>query len=148
MERLESRSMLAADIVEAAIDPVPDEMVPDETVGTDSMDPIAVDEWQACEPFVCDLQPYDFVDPTPVVDPVIIDDSCLMGDDASLMVCEPVDIRVMTQLIDAVLELDVPFEDRDSGLERRDPCQRVSFPWRWMPSLNTNLEAQTSARSS
>ena len=86
--------MMAADIVEAAIDPVPDEMVPDETVGTDSMDPIAVDEWQACDPFVCDLQPYDFVDPTPAVDPVIIDDSCLLIDDSSLMVCEPIDVRV------------------------------------------------------
>ena len=86
--------MMAADIVEAAIDSVPDEMVPDETAVADSMDPIAVDEWQACEPFVCDLQPYDLVDPTPVVDPVIIDDSCLMIDDASLMVYEPIDIRV------------------------------------------------------
>lgn len=86
--------MMAADIVEAAGDPVPDEMVPDETLATESTDPIAVDEWQAWDPVVCDLQPYDFVDPTPVADPVVIDDSCLMIDDASLTVYEPVDIRV------------------------------------------------------
>lgn len=89
-ESLESRSMMAADVIEAAFDPVPDEMA-----ATESTDPIAVDEWQAWDPAVCEMQPYDFVDPTTVVvDPVIIDDSCLMIDDASLMVYEPIDIRV------------------------------------------------------
>jgi hypothetical protein len=80
--------MMAADVIEAAVDPVPDEMA------TESIDPIAVDEWQAWDPAVCEVQSYDFVDPTTVVDPVIIDDSCLMIDDASLMAYEPIDIRV------------------------------------------------------
>jgi hypothetical protein len=86
--------MMAADVAEAAIDPVPDEMVSYETVATESTDPIAGDEWQAHELVMCGLQLYEVADPMPVVDPVIIDDSSLMIDDASLMVYEPVDIRV------------------------------------------------------
>lgn len=78
--------MLAADAAEAAFDFVPDEMV-----ATESTDPIAVDEWQAWDPVVCDLQPYDFVDPKPAVDPVIIDDSSLLVEDSWLMVYEPID---------------------------------------------------------
>jgi hypothetical protein len=81
--------MLAADVAEAAFDFVPDEMV-----AIESTDPIAVDEWQAWDPVVCDLQPYDFVDPKPAVDPVIIDDSSLLVEDSWLMVYEPIDIRV------------------------------------------------------
>jgi len=59
--------MLAADMAEAAVDLVPDEMV-----ATESIIPIAVDEWQAWDPAVCELQRYDFVDPMTVVEPVII----------------------------------------------------------------------------
>jgi len=81
--------MMAADVIEAAFDPAPDQMA-----ATKSTDPIAVDEWQSWDSAVCEPQPYDFVDFTTVVDPVIIDDSCPMIDDASLMVYEPIDIRV------------------------------------------------------
>ena len=61
VEPLESRSMMAADVIEAAFDPVPDEMT------NESIDPIAVDEWQAWDPAVCELQSYDFCELQPYV---------------------------------------------------------------------------------
>ena len=61
VESLESRSMMAADVFEAAVDPVPDE------IATELTDPIAVDEWQAWDPAVCELQPYDFCELQPYV---------------------------------------------------------------------------------
>jgi hypothetical protein len=59
--------MMAADVIEAAFDPVPDEMT------NESIDPIAVDEWQARDPAVCELQSYDFceVQPHDFVDPFV-----------------------------------------------------------------------------
>ena len=67
VESLESRSMMAADVIEAAFDPVPDEMT------NESIDPIAVDEWQAWDPAVCELQSYDFCElqPHDFVDPFV-----------------------------------------------------------------------------
>jgi len=67
VESLESRSMMAADVIEAAVDPVPDEMT------NESIDPITVDEWQAWDPAVCEVQPYAFCELQPYgfVDPAV-----------------------------------------------------------------------------
>ena len=75
VESLESRSMMAADVFEAAFDPVPDEMT------NDPIDPIAVDEWQAWDPAVCELQSYDFCElqPHDFVDPFVQISDCRDG---------------------------------------------------------------------
>lgn len=82
--------MKAADAADTAVDSVATEAPVSDQVGEVITDQAWVCELPAYEP-----QPYAPVDPKPIVDPAIIDDSCLIVDDSTLIpVDRPIDIRM------------------------------------------------------
>jgi len=85
--------MMAADVVDAAVDFVPGETPEAGCVGEPSAE--GIDAWEGC-----DRQAYDRVDPTfftvdsLVVDSLDMDDSCMVVDGSREVIFEPIDIRV------------------------------------------------------